>query len=900
MNVNFIKIFLAAIILGFGSAQASAQVCTPAPIGLVAAWSGDGDAVDARSRNNGTIQGNVTYAAGNVGQAFNLGGGNGDRVLVGNPVNLQLVDSTIEAWIKRSSSGVVTNSPNPGSPGGIIFAYGQGGYAFLIDQNTNKLGLSQVGSSQILTPNFTITDTNWHHVAVTRSGPAFTAGTQTIFYLDGAADTPTGYAPPFTFTTNAAIGSRGDGQTDNVFFGTIDELAIYDRALSAAQIQAIFNSGTAGKCKPLATTAPDNQVLWLAGDGDGRDSSGDGNNGTLPGGSVFTVGKVGQAFQFDGTVQSQIIVPDSQSLRPTTAVTVDAWINPSSAGTGFQGVLFKGNTGSAGGQPYSLFVGGVNHQVVVRVGNDSTFDALGSVGGLPANVYSHVAFTYDGATIRIYINGALDSSAASSIGNLAQIDTNVLRIGGLGSSFAYTGAADEIGIYNRALSLAEIQSISNSGLAGKYKVQSTVPSGAAGWYPGDGNANDIQAGNTGTLQGSATYANGKVGQAFSLNGTNAYVSAPSTAANDPTGAGTGASMEAWFYLNQLPSAAGHPMFIVSKSGTSGTDLFELRIDPDDRIKFLFRAGGVDANIIVQTGVWYHVVGTFDLTSGTASIYINGVLANVGATGGARTISVVPLDIGYSSALGGNRFFNGLIDEPAIFNRTLTANEIRDIYYAQSGGKYKAAANPTVSNKVKTGDIDLTFSSVTQSGAVSETPLSLSSLPALPAGAVSVGLTYDIATSAVYSGQTTVCFKLPALSAAQFANLGILHLESGFWIDRAVAKNTAARSICASTLTLSPFAVAQVLSPTSASVSVGGRVLLGKGSGIANARLTLTGANGEAKTVLSNQFGYYRFDGVSVGETYILSVGSKRFQFEQPTQVLTITDDMSDVNFTASP
>ena len=93
----------AILLMMVGMTNLSAQVCTPAPVGLVAAYSGDSNALDARSRGNGTIQGNVTFAAGEVGQGFNLGGVSGDRVLVGNPANLQLQNFTIEAWIKRSS-----------------------------------------------------------------------------------------------------------------------------------------------------------------------------------------------------------------------------------------------------------------------------------------------------------------------------------------------------------------------------------------------------------------------------------------------------------------------------------------------------------------------------------------------------------------------------------------------------------------------------------------------------------------------------------------------------------------------------------------------------------------------------------------------------------------------------
>ncbi len=67
-------------------------------------------------------------------------------------------------------------------------------------------------------------------------------------------------------------------------------------------------------------------------------------------------------------------------------------------------------------------------------------------------------------------------------------------------------------------------------------AQSCVPppSGLIAWYPGDGNTLDYQGDNNGALQGGATYASGKVGQAFSLNGTSSYVEAPDSPALNPT------------------------------------------------------------------------------------------------------------------------------------------------------------------------------------------------------------------------------------------------------------------------------------------------------------------------------------------------------------------------------
>lgn len=894
MNVKYFKIFLAIVLFGFGAEQFQAQTCAPAPIGLVSAYSGDGNALDARSRNNGTIQGNVTYTTGQNGQGFQLAGngdqsGNGDRVIVGNPANLRLQDFTIEGWVKRSSSSILTNAPFPGSPNGTIFAYGQNGYGFVIDQNTNRLGLTNVGNS-VVNSTLTVTDTNWHHVAVSK------AGNQIIFYVDGVADAPISYNTTFGFTTNAAIGARGDSNALNAFFGAIDELAIYNRTLSATEIAALHNSGTAGKCKPLATVAPDDQVLWLAGDGDANDSSGYGNNGTLSSGSGFKVGKVGQGFQFDGTGQSEISVTDSQSLRPVSAVTVEAWINPSSAQTGFQGVIFKGNTGSPGGQPYSLFVNGTNYQIVVRVGNDSNFQALGSIGGIPANVYSHVAFTYDGSTIRIYINGALDNSAASSIGNLAQINTQALRLGGLGGSFTYAGEADEIGIYNRALSASEIQSIANAGLAGKYKVQSTVPANLAAWYAGDGNANDLQSGNNATLQNGATYGNGKAGQGFQFDGADDQISIPHNANQN---GGTNLTLEAWINPTSLP----HGGTIVQKRSSSnvGGWVFEPTQaigggNTTNGLSFVIMIGGnyqflfAPANVLT-TNAWQHVAATYD--GAFMRVYVDGIEVANRAQTGSIDASTEPIVIGRNVV--GTQAYSGTIDEIGIYNRALSASEIRDQFYAGSGGKYKAAQNPTVTNKAKIGEAEITFGSVTNAGAVHLTPIDLASFPAVPMG-TNTGLNFDISTSAIHTSPT-VCFNVPSFTPAQFANLRIYHLESGAWQNRTAISNSYP-NLCSSGLTsLSPFSIVSVVS-TAANVSVSGRVLVQKG-GLANASVTISG--GDLPSPITKQtgsFGSYVFENLTPGETYLITVSAKRYTFDPNTRIVSPNQDVTDFDFTA--
>ncbi len=86
----------------------------------------------------------------------------------------------------------------------------------------------------------------------------------------------------------------------------------------------------------------------------------------------------------------------------------------------------------------------------------------------------------------------------------------------------------------------------------------------------------------------------------------------------------------------------------------------------------------------------------------------------------------------------------------------------------------------------------------------------------------------------------------------------------------------------------------LVAPTAAAVSIGGRVFAGKERGLSNAFVTLTDMRGTTRTARTNAFGYYRFDETAAGETYILSVSSKRYQFAP--QVLNITDDFDDINF----
>ncbi len=92
----------------------------------------------------------------------------------------------------------------------------------------------------------------------------------------------------------------------------------------------------------------------------------------------------------------------------------------------------------------------------------------------------------------------------------------------------------------------------------------------------------------------------------------------------------------------------------------------------------------------------------------------------------------------------------------------------------------------------------------------------------------------------------------------------------------------------------------VFSPTAADVSLNGRVLTANGRGVFNAALTLiNSATGEVRTARTNPFGYYRFEDVSAGETYIVTVKSKTYSFSNASKVISISENVGDLNFTAT-
>ena len=95
-----------------------------------------------------------------------------------------------------------------------------------------------------------------------------------------------------------------------------------------------------------------------------------------------------------------------------------------------------------------------------------------------------------------------------------------------------------------------------------------------------------------------------------------------------------------------------------------------------------------------------------------------------------------------------------------------------------------------------------------------------------------------------------------------------------------------------------FWAASPLAPTSASVSIDGKVLTLNGNGIRNVIVTLTDSAGSVRTTVTGSFGFYRFTDIEVGQIYVLKVQAKKYSFADPVRVLVVNDELTGIDFTA--
>ena len=151
----------------------------------------------------------------------------------------------------------------------------------------------------------------------------------------------------------------------------------------------------------------------------------------------------------------------------------------------------------------------------------------------------------------------------------------------------------------------------------------------------------------------------------------------------------------------------------------------------------------------------------------------------------------------------------------------------------------------------------------------------------------------------FSATVRLHYQDSELNGNSEATLGLWRNNGATWVNLgASSRNSTDNWVeLAGVTQFSPWAISGPAVPTAANVSVGGRIVSANGYGIRNVIVSLTDADGTTRTARTSTFGYYNFDEVPLG-TIIVSVASKRFTFANPTQVISVSDNVSDVDFTA--
>ncbi|MBK9313320.1 MAG: hypothetical protein IPM55_03565 [Acidobacteria bacterium] len=444
---------------------------------------------------------------------------------------------------------------------------------------------------------------------------------------------------------------------------------------------------------------PSGLIAWWPGDEDANDIIG-GRAGIFGFGLSILSGKVSNSFRFDG-VDDYFRVDTTGIIKGLSEMTIDAWVRPlgpHSNGYLYGGTVFHESVAGLSEKTrlsfYVLNDGRVN--IFTRT-DDETVRMVTTTATIPVNQWSFIAATYSATSgLKIYINGQEAGSLQGSFGPFINTNSSFVAIGSdslnaVGDEF--NGDIDEVEIFNRALPQAELQAIYQADSAGKCKTAPPTdcvqpPSGMLAWLPGDGNTTDLTGMHNGTLQNGATYAAGKVGQAFSFDGINDYVDLGAW------NAGSAWTLEAWVNPSALPAGRKGILGAYQSCADWGISL------EDGKLGVTINEPSACTKTYLwdqppSIGTWYHVVGTNDGT--TARLYVNGVLRNSGVVTANYTGTAAGVRIG-GEVCCTDHYFPGLIDEPTIYNRALSATEILNIYNAGSNGKCKTTQPdcPTVS------------------------------------------------------------------------------------------------------------------------------------------------------------------------------------------------------------
>jgi len=392
------------------------------------------------------------------------------------------------------------DSEPPSAPGNLKATGSLGKVTLGWDASTDNVGVTGYEVYRSTTPGFTPALAN-RIATPAGTGYVDTVGAGTYFYRVKAADAignlsaasgeasgtatadvnaPTGVAvtAPAAGTVSGTVTLKASASddvgvagvqflVDGASFGAEDTSAPYEipwpstgvangtHKISARARDAANNTTTSSEVSVTVDNAPATGLVLALGFNEtsgvtANDASPAKNNGTVSGATSTASGKFGRALSFDG-VNDRVDVPDANSLDLSTGMTMEAWVKPTT-NAGYRTALMKERGANL---VYALYASnGVSPKLENFTATENAATAP-AASALPLNAWSHLAATYDGTTMRLFVNGT--QVATKAITGAMPNTANPLRVGGNAAWGEYfSGLIDEVRVYNRALSAGEI------------------------------------------------------------------------------------------------------------------------------------------------------------------------------------------------------------------------------------------------------------------------------------------------------------------------------------------------------------------------------------------------------------------------------------------------------------
>ena len=676
--------------------------------------------------NDGTHGGNPQNITGVINEAYEFDGID-DYVNLSN-LSLSGTQMSITGWINSENISktqrIIGRWTSAGNQRSFHFSLGSS-----LGLSVSDDGLPASGASS----NTILNDNQWYYIAVT-----YNAGNVT-FYLNGQEDgngtTDASINPAYTITYIGILQHDFDNAIDAYFNGTIDELSIYNRTLSPEEINKEYYR-RADTMNATAEFDLDNLTVgyynWncegynLNNDSDWADanwtfnilegptlpSNGTHHNLSVQNNSVNNVyvyrldedtitnpiwkygDNIGKcAMSFDG-IDDFINISDDSSLSSVNK-TLSAWVKLNEDGSP---QLIAGKTNEQW-FTYNNTMGGC---IIDRLGfaiYDGDWQCASSTFKPESGKWYYLSGVYDGTNIYLYIDGILESGPVAQ-GNPSDTSYPFTIGASDGNANNFNGSIDEVQIFNRTLSSAEI---TESYQRGRIGLKSNITNNLVGAWGFDANCSGAgvidESGNdnSGTISGAtwknktSWYIEGNQEEfGLFLDGNGDYVNVSD---DDSLSFGNDTdddpfSVSAWIYMKdatqfRILNKAFNSTYHEYMFATTSTDKLIFQLRDEVNTEYIRTDSNIDMGVYEDE--WIHVVGTYDGSSQASglNLYIDG--NPIDSTDLSNSYTAMHNSGGnlymgtFFVSTGGKDYGNGSIDEVRIFNKTLTSSEIKDLY-----------------------------------------------------------------------------------------------------------------------------------------------------------------------------------------------------------------------------